>query len=45
MLENGYQPHPLNPPLLEKERGRRFLREASPLFDFPLAPTLIEKRF
>jgi len=29
-----YQPHPLNPPLLEKERGNCYVREVKPLFDF-----------
>ena len=36
-----YQPHPLNPPLLERRGGGILLREAKPLFDFPLASILI----
>jgi hypothetical protein len=33
----------LYPPLLKKERGKRFLREATPLFDSPVFPPLTFK--
>jgi hypothetical protein len=35
------EPHPLNPPLLIKERGNGYVREASPLFDSPYSGVVI----